>query len=53
MRNRACNRNEVTQLLPLLRAIPPIRGKRGRTVPATEFIAWLGERQGAVGKVGA
>jgi transposase len=24
------NRNDVTQLLPLLAAIPPIRGKRGR-----------------------
>jgi len=28
---RVCgNRNDVTQLLPLLAAIPPIRGKRGR-----------------------
>jgi transposase len=24
------NRNDVTQLLPLLQAVPPIRGKRGR-----------------------
>ncbi|WP_425582560.1 IS5 family transposase [Streptosporangium longisporum] len=24
------NRNDVTQLIPLLRAIPPVRGKRGR-----------------------
>jgi transposase len=24
------NRNDVTQLLPLLEAVPPIRGKRGR-----------------------
>ncbi len=24
------NRNDVTQLIPLLQAIPPIRGKRGR-----------------------
>jgi transposase len=24
------NRNDVTQLLPLIEAIPPIRGKRGR-----------------------
>jgi hypothetical protein len=24
------NRNDVTQLLPLIQAVPPIRGKRGR-----------------------
>ncbi|WP_406433594.1 transposase [Streptomyces sp. NBC_01589] len=24
------NRNDVTQLLPLIHAVPPIRGKRGR-----------------------
>ena len=24
------NRNDITQLLPLVEAIPPIRGKRGR-----------------------
>ncbi|MEV6175179.1 IS5 family transposase [Streptomyces sp. NPDC051954] len=24
------NRNDVTQLIPLLRAVPPVRGKRGR-----------------------
>lgn len=26
----AANRNDVTQLLPLVAAIPPVRGKRGR-----------------------
>ncbi|CAN0622685.1 protein of unknown function [Burkholderia multivorans] len=25
----AANRNDVTRLLPLIEAIPPIRGKRG------------------------
>jgi hypothetical protein len=35
------NRNDVTQLIPLLRAVPSVRGKRGRprrrpgVVPAT------------------
>lgn len=24
------NRNDVTQLIPLLQAVPPVRGKRGR-----------------------
>ena len=24
------NRNDVTQLLPLIEAIPPVRGRRGR-----------------------
>ena len=24
------NRNDVTQLLPLLAAVPPVRGRRGR-----------------------
>jgi hypothetical protein len=24
------NRNDVTQLIPLLDAVPPVRGKRGR-----------------------
>ena len=24
------NRNDVTQLMPLIRAIPPVRGRRGR-----------------------
>jgi transposase len=24
------NRNDVTQLLPLIRAVPPVRGRRGR-----------------------
>lgn len=24
------NRNDVTQLIPLLEAVPPVRGKRGR-----------------------
>ena len=24
------NRNDITQLIPLLRAVPPVRGKRGR-----------------------
>jgi transposase len=24
------NRNDVTQLMPLLQAVPPVRGKRGR-----------------------
>jgi hypothetical protein len=24
------NRNDVTQLIPLLKAVPPVRGKRGR-----------------------
>jgi transposase len=25
------NRNDVTQLIPLLQAVPPVRGKRGRS----------------------
>ncbi|GAA1342492.1 hypothetical protein GCM10009647_086390 [Streptomyces sanglieri] len=24
------NRNDVTQLIPLLQAVPPVRGRRGR-----------------------
>ena len=24
------NRNDVTQLMPLIKAIPPVRGRRGR-----------------------
>jgi transposase len=24
------NRNDITQLLPLIEAIPPVRGRRGR-----------------------
>ncbi len=25
-----CNRNDITQLLPLIDAVPPVRGRRGR-----------------------
>ena len=28
------NRNDVTQLIPLIEAIPPVRGRRGRPVSA-------------------
>jgi transposase len=31
----AANRHDVTQLLPLVEAIPPLRGKRGRRRPDT------------------
>jgi transposase len=38
----AANCNDVTQLLPLLEAIPPIRGKRGR--PRRRPQALVGDR---------
>ena len=38
----AANCNDVTQLLPLLEAIPPVRGKRGR--PRRRPQALLGDR---------
>ena len=28
------NRNDVTQLIPLIEAIPPVRGRRGRPASA-------------------
>jgi hypothetical protein len=31
------NRNDVTQLMPLVQAIPPVRGRRGRPT-ATSFL---------------
>lgn len=36
------NRNDVTQLIPLLQAVPPVRGKRGR--PRRRPDAVLGDR---------
>jgi transposase len=36
------NRNDVTQLIPLLEAVPPIRGKRGR--PRRRPDSVLGDR---------
>ncbi|MER6807213.1 MULTISPECIES: IS5 family transposase [Streptomyces] len=36
------NRNDVTQLIPLLQAVPPVRGKRGR--PRRRPNAVLGDR---------
>ncbi|MDH6484685.1 transposase [Streptomyces sp. SAI-127] len=36
------NRNDVTQLVPLLRAIPPMRGERGR--PRRRPDVLLGDR---------
>jgi len=36
------NRNDVTQLLPLVEAIPPIRGKRGRPLSKPRIV--LGDR---------
>lgn len=32
------NRNDVTQLLPLVEAIPPIRGKRGRPLSKPRLV---------------
>ena len=31
------NRNDVTQLIPLVEAVPPIRGRRGRRRPRELF----------------
>ncbi len=31
------NRNDVTQLIPLLQAVPPVRGERGR--PRRRFLS--------------
>jgi transposase len=36
------NRNDVTQLIPLLQAIPPVRGKRGRPRRRPDVV--LGDR---------
>lgn len=36
------NRNDVTQLIPLLQAVPPVRGKRGR--PRRRPYVVLGDR---------
>ena len=38
----AANRNDVTQLIPLVEAIPPVRGRRSRPCQRPE--ALLGER---------
>ena len=32
------NRNDVTQLMPLIQALPPIRGKRGRPLRRPERV---------------
>ncbi|MFF3906509.1 IS5 family transposase [Streptomyces sp. NPDC001848] len=37
-----CNRNDVTQLIPLLQAVPPVRGKRGRPKRRPDVV--LGDR---------
>jgi len=36
------NRNDVTQLIPLLQAVPPVRGKRGRPRRRPDVV--LGDR---------
>ncbi len=36
------NRNDVTQLIPLLQAVPPVRGKRGRPCRRPDVV--LGDR---------
>jgi hypothetical protein len=33
------NRHDVTQLIPLVNAVPPIRGRRGRSRPAADLLA--------------
>jgi hypothetical protein len=33
------NRHDVTQLIPLVNAVPPIRGRRGRPRPAADLLA--------------
>jgi hypothetical protein len=36
------NRNDITQLIPLLQAVPPVRGKRGRPRRRPDLV--LGDR---------
>jgi len=36
------NRNDITQLIPLLQAVPPVRGKRGRSRRRPDVV--LGDR---------